>query len=1417
MNESTKISSDNSLILNSNTPQEDLSDDSSDDYLTGKEETDKEETDKEETDEESSDDDSQQYEEGKDEEEKDEEEKDEEEKDEEGKDEEENYEEENDEEESDKSSEDEDTGSESDNESIKKYEKIKDSDSGDSDSGDSDSEDSDLDKSLDFSEKESAINETVDNLTQEQLDDLYNEIMNDYNEDDEDDEESEDDNDFLTKYDNYNEQMNDYNDKLELMNRENIKITDSYDSLYPCKDDPDFSLKIAQKKEFNESRYDGKINDVKEAAEILCNTTFELAPHQIFSKNFMSINTPYNSLLLYHGLGSGKTCSAIGVAEEMRDYFKKIGITSKILIIASPKVQKNFELQLFDANKLKNKDGIWTINDCIGDKLIREINPMNSKNMPLELLVKNIKNLIKESYQFMGYIEFANVINKIINKSSDLKQRKQKESIQDNLRKEFNNKLVIIDEIHNIRTSNKEDKLVLNAIDKLVENVNEMRLLLLSATPMYNTCREIVWLINLMNKNDNRSTIIENDIFTSSNDLKITKGREVGKELLERKVIGNISFVRGENPYTFPYRIWPSMFSPENTFENKTKPRRQYNGKKLLTDLQFVDVYLTELSEYQEEVYNNLISSTDDVDDAENDVTGYNILKKSLDALTMTYPMMEDSDGDYKNRIGKDGLEQVVKKRQEKCSLLFEYISDERVFAPENIGKYSSKIKSICDSIMSSEGIILIYSQYIDGGLIPVALALEELGFTRAGKSKSLFRKAHVKPNSYKYIMITGQKDTLTKNFENDLELATSSDNFDGSQVKVILITQAGAEGLDFKCIRQVHVLEPWYNMNRIEQIIGRGVRTCSHKLLPFEKRNVQIFLHGSILKTNTEIEASDMYIYRLAETKAIQIGNVTRLLKQTAVDCLLNNEQMNFSEEMMNQTVNLELSTGENIEYKVGDKPFTSICDYMEKCNFVCKNANKFDKKKTNDDTYNDSHLRINIETIIKRIKTLYKEKYYYNKLDLVASVNIKKSYPIIEINEALNELVENKNEYITDRYGRLGNLVNIDEYYLFQPIELGKQRLSLHDRSKPIDYKHSSISIQPPKTIKEYKFKKYKKEYGSKKNEVYDKKSQMFKINKTDKKDVLEKITKLPKDKLQGKESLDEESSDESSDTTSSDSDTTTSDSDDENSIDSSDKQSKILERLEANYNAGVSMPKKIARGEQNEYIHFGIAMKKLLDIGMEMEYLINFFTEHIIDKESYDNKLILLNYLESKNKEEFTEFEKSAKEYFKNITKTTSKLYGIFLENDAEDDKFVLVIRDKEQRKWNPATPIEFSKFKDKIEKITNKFLPISENLGNIIGFVTKNSESKPYLIFKTKLQNGNKNTGSVCTSKKIVLGHVLEMHGKTELGKNINFSSFYLNVLEYTLELLLKYCNKNKINNKYWFINSANSAIIDLIKA
>ena len=134
---------------------------------------------------------------------------------------------------------------------------------------------------------------------------------------------------------------------MELKERSQLSVEDNmYDNyLYPNLNDPNFNIKIAEKKEFNDTQYDGKITDVEKQAEILCNADYELAPHQLFVRNFLSFQTPYNSLLLYHGLGTGKTCSAISVSEEMRDYLTQMGITSKIIVVASPNVQDNFKFQ----------------------------------------------------------------------------------------------------------------------------------------------------------------------------------------------------------------------------------------------------------------------------------------------------------------------------------------------------------------------------------------------------------------------------------------------------------------------------------------------------------------------------------------------------------------------------------------------------------------------------------------------------------------------------------------------------------------------------------------------------------------------------------------------------------------------------------------------------------------------------------------------------------------------------------------------------------------------------------------------------------------------------------------------------------------------------------------------------------------
>jgi superfamily II DNA or RNA helicase len=223
-----------------------------------------------------------------------------------------------------------------------------------------------------------------------------------------------------------------------------------------------------------------------------------------------------------------------------------------------------------------------------------------------------------------------------------------------------------------------------------------------------------------------------------------------------------------------------------------------------------------------------------------------------------------------------------------------------------------------------------------------------------------------------RYSMITG--DTRLSP-DNDFEVKglTTEDNKDGNKIKVVLISKAGSEGIDLKFIRQVHILEPWYNMNRLEQIIGRAVRNFSHKDLPFEKRNVEIFMYGTILENENKEEAADLYVYRVAEFKAVQIGNVTRVLKETAVDCIINHDQTNFTQEIMSATlkepITQELSNGLVLNnFKIGDAPFSPACDYMATCNYSCRPNKDINDQNLNEDSYNENFIFANSEKILQR-----------------------------------------------------------------------------------------------------------------------------------------------------------------------------------------------------------------------------------------------------------------------------------------------------------------------------------------------------------------------------------------------------------------------------------------------------------------
>ena len=1193
----------------------------------------------------------------------------------------------------------------------------------------------------------------------------------------------------------------------------------SYSYLYPTKDDPLFNKKIAERREFYDTRYVGTHGDVESEGERLCNAEFELSPHQMFVRNFMSFQTPYNSLLLYHGLGSGKTCSAISVAEEMRDYMKQVGISQRILVVASPNVQENFKLQLFDERKLVEIDGLWNIRACTGNKFLKEINPMSMKGLSRERVASQVRRVISGAYLFMGYIEFANYVEKKAAVPAELSDAKRARIRSSRLRKHFGNRLIIIDEVHNIRmTDDNKDKRVAVELEKLVDNVPDMRLLFLSATPMYNSYKESVWLINLMNKNDGRTTFQAKDVFTQDGTFRTDEdGVEVGKELLIRKATGYVSFMRGDNPYTFPFRIWPEVFAADHTFSHNERPVRQLNGTPVIHDLDHISLYLNEIGEVQQTVYDAIIDGlksgdlTHGMSSFENmESFGYTLLQRPLEALNIVYPAFSDK-VDLRDMVGKGGLDRIMSYRETITPPQrseFEYRSGiPQVFAPSEIKKYSGKIASICENVINSTGVSLIYSQYIDGGVVPLALALEELGFTRAGSGQTLLKsrpsadaydqikppngwdkgsdmwrilnknlrdmvtdgkltkntpiesviellREHNYPESlndvesfvkialfnattkFSYVVITGDKAMSPDNVV-DLKAVTDPNNVDGSQVRVVLISQAGSEGLDFNFIRQVHVLEPWYNMNRIEQIIGRAVRTCSHKRLPFQNRNVQIYLHGSLLN-NREDEAADIYVYRLAELKAIQIGNVTRALKEASVDCLLSADRMGFTVEDMNQTVKQILANGTTIEYKVGDKPYSAACDYMESCSYSCKPVDTINESDVRMDTYNQSFILMNTDRIMQRIRDLMKEKYFYRKTDLVRELIAIRYYPMVQIDAALTQLVDDRNEYISDRYGRLGHLVNIGDLYLFQPLELNNTHVSVYDRSVPVDWKRSGLSINlpdsPTPTIVNQDVRRRRE------------------INDVD--------------------------------------------------------GSKIVQNIRTQYDMATT-PQSIKRGDDNWYKFCDAAIGELIELGENRGSLEKLVIEHIVDELTYEDSLSLLRYLDQLGTNSGT-IEHDVMLYLTSDAMVVGELTGLLLDNMGNQQ---LVVK-RPGGTWEPGEPEDYVDLENELTKFVERFVPVSKRLNSLMGFMTEFKQE--YKIFKTRDFSKKRTMGARCdqATKTAGVKTMNQILGRDQYSVSTPISKRQLCVMQ---ELILRGKNKVLEDGKVWFLNPIQATITNIEKA
>jgi len=542
------------------------------------------------------------------------------------------------------------------------------------------------------------------------------------------------------------------------------------------------------------------------------------------------------------------TCTAIQIAEEyiIRPEFQD----KRVLVLANPSIQENFKTQIFDISRVSiDEDGLLLSKQCTGRRYLDMIQRSQSESLKYtdkasQQRVMNLANkIIGEFYEFVGYFTFANMIDrqKLIAKTDN----DMKKWIHDT----FDNRLIIIDEAHNLKetTESESNKLVAIAIEQIVKTANGVTLVLLTATPMYDKFDEILYYFNLFLWNERKLELNKllktSELFTEAGEFK--EGQEsVFRALCQEYV----SFVRGENPFTFPFRLPPP---------------------------------------------NNLVA----LPDRKTDIVG-EVIKKQRKYLTLTKsfvsPLQKDAIKNLTVKAVSDSRLICVYPENKTFRETFERIEGgykyrgEKFLAPSKVALYSSKFGLIAKTIEASSGIVFVYSNVVESGAQLFAMCLEEHGYEPMSGIQLLKEtsKEVTRGSKGKYVLFTS--DISDSDIKKALIRLKRQENADGTDIRVVIASPKVSEGVDFRNVRQIHVLDPWFNMSRIEQVLGRGMRTCSHSSLDFEEQNCTVYLHVCRYP-DSEQETVDEYIYRVfVEEKAVRIAKVKRVVMESAMDCEL-------------------------------------------------------------------------------------------------------------------------------------------------------------------------------------------------------------------------------------------------------------------------------------------------------------------------------------------------------------------------------------------------------------------------------------------------------------------------------------------------------------------------------------------------
>ncbi len=607
-----------------------------------------------------------------------------------------------------------------------------------------------------------------------------------------------------------------------------------------------------------------------------------LTLYQQFVGQYLNYQSAFKDMLVYHGVGAGKTNTMINVYNILYNYTPKWNIF--LLIPAS----------LHDDPWLKDINN-WMAKDDFDKRFANIIFIHYDSPFADRDFLEKVKKADASKTSLFVIEEAHRFINNVYNNVSSKKGKRAQ---------------VIYDYIQQEKKEN-----------------SNTRVMLLSATPAVNNPFEFALIFNLLRPGSfpTSESIFEQLFISSSNFASLNENT---KNMFQRRILGLVSYYIGATPDKFATKTVHYVNLPMDKYQEEVynyfeEIEEQKEKIRLRMSRGKVGDSMSTYASYTRQACNFVFPSISEKINGEKRPRPGQFRIKESDAVVID----EGKNLEKKNELTKSKAEvlEYLKTIKSFVNGFFDFAKeihrkdkeakhsiqdDVKTFYNKYDGSFtnfyqlektksklfdtmymcSPKFTRIIFNILKTKGTVMIYSNYVEmEGLQILKIYLRFFGFEDIDQD-SQFDKSKLDPvkplekDGLRWCEFHGgiEKDVRKLN----KEIFNMKDNRYGKYCKIIMISPAGAEGINLNNVRQVHIMEPYWNEVRIEQVIGRALRFCQHKDLPLEERKVDVFRYKVVRKSGKE--TTDEKMEDISRKKNNLLLSFIEAVKEAAVDCEL-------------------------------------------------------------------------------------------------------------------------------------------------------------------------------------------------------------------------------------------------------------------------------------------------------------------------------------------------------------------------------------------------------------------------------------------------------------------------------------------------------------------------------------------------